>query len=264
MIVDVNVSLSRWPFRRLPCDETPRLVEKLRQAGVTRAWTGSFDALLHTDLAAVNSRLAQSCATHGKDLLVPFGSVNPMLPDWPEDLRRCHEVHRMPGIRLHPNYHGYALDAPAFTELLAQARKRRLILQLAVMMEDERTQHPLLRVPSVDLDPLPRIAAQYPDVPFVVLNGLRTRRSPLLTELARRENAFFDIAMLEGAGGISQVLETLPSSRVLFGSHFPFYYLEAAQLKLVESELTPSQRTQISRTNASQLLAAHPPQERAE
>ena len=29
MIVDVNVNLSRWPFRRLPHDDTPALVQKL-------------------------------------------------------------------------------------------------------------------------------------------------------------------------------------------------------------------------------------------
>jgi hypothetical protein len=44
--VDVNVTLGRWPFRRLPFDETPALVGKLRQQGVTAAWrarsTGFF------------------------------------------------------------------------------------------------------------------------------------------------------------------------------------------------------------------------------
>ncbi len=37
MIVDTNVYLSRWPFRRLPGDEPADLVAKLRSRNVTQA-----------------------------------------------------------------------------------------------------------------------------------------------------------------------------------------------------------------------------------
>ena len=153
-LIDVNVYVSQWPFRRVPGDEPAELVARLRSHNVSQAWAGSFDGLFHRDVAAVNERLTKRCREQGEGLLVPFGSLNPTLPNWEDDLRRCHDEHQMPGIRLHPNYHGYKLDDPAFAKLLAAATERNLIVQLAISMEDERTQNPIMRVPVVNPAPL--------------------------------------------------------------------------------------------------------------
>jgi predicted TIM-barrel fold metal-dependent hydrolase len=61
--------------------------------------------------------------------------------------------------------------------------------------------------------------------------------------------------MQEGVGGITTLLEHAPLDRVLFGSHFPFFYLESALLKLRESELAQFQLDAITHLNASQLLS---------
>lgn len=254
-MIDVNVNLSHWPTRRLPFDETSELVQKLKDAGVTQAWAGSFDGLLHKDIAAVNSRLAEACSGEGSGLLLPFGSVNPTLPDWQDDVRRCAEEHKMPGIRLHPNYHGYALSDPRFSELLDLADKRGLIVQIAVKMEDERTQHRLLHVDPVDVAPLVTQLTNRPKLRVVLLNSLRTLRSDTISHLATAGRVYFEISMQEGVGGITTLLEHAPLDRVLFGSHFPFFYLESALLKLRESELAQFQLDAITHLNASQLLS---------
>src|SRR5262245_4006067 len=129
-IIDTNVHLGQWPTRRLKYGDTPALVAKLRKHRIEQAWAGSFEGLLHKNLLAVNERLAAECRDKGEGMLVPFGSVNPVLPDWEEDLRLCHEVHRMPGIRLHPTYQNYTLDHPDIPRLLAMASERGLIVQL--------------------------------------------------------------------------------------------------------------------------------------
>jgi len=256
MITDVNVYLERWPFRRLPCDEPARLVDKLRAGGVTQAWVGSFDGLLHKDIGGVNARLADVCKKVNPQLLIPFGSVNPKLPDWPEDIRRCHEDYRMPGIRLHPNYHGYTLDDPAFAELLTLAEKRGLIVQLAVRMEDVRTQHPLMQVPDVDVGPLVQLVKDRPRLRLVLLNSSRTVRGSVLANLVSAGQVHFEIAMLEGIGGVAKFLDSAPLDRVLFGSHLPLFNLESATLKLRESVLSAAQKNAITHENAKRLLGA--------
>ncbi len=252
-LVDTNVSLGRWFFRRCPLDETPALVAKLREHGVTQAWAGTFDGLLHKDLGSANTRLAAECRAHG-GLLVPFGSVNPKLPDWEEELRRCAEVHRMPGIRLHPNYHGYKLDDPAFVRLLTVAAEKKIIVQLAVVMEDERTLHPLVQVPPVDAASLASLMKNLPSLRLQLLNAFRTLRGEPLLRLAAA-GAHFEVAMLEGVGGVANLLKQLPSERLLFGSHAPLFYFESAVLKLKESMLTPEQDRAIRSGNALRLSA---------
>jgi predicted TIM-barrel fold metal-dependent hydrolase len=253
-VIDVNVHLSRWPFRRVPDDDPPALVQRLRAAGVTQAWAGTFDALLHRNLSDANARLADECRRHGDGLLLPFGSINPTGPDWREDLRRCVEDHGMRGIRLYPNYHGYKLDDPRFAELLDIATERRLLVQLALKMEDERTQHPLLSVAAVDPAPLADLVAARPNLRLMVLNGLGVLRGESLTKLARAGRVWFDLAMLEGVAGIAKVLTTLPQDRLVFGSHAPYFIHEAAILKLQESELPQPVREAIATENARRSL----------
>ena len=234
-MIDTNVYLSRWPFRRLRGDETPELVAMLRRAGVTQAWAGSFDALLHKDIGGVNARLAEECRRHGDGFLIPFGAVNPTLPDWVEDVRRCHEVYRMPGIRLHPNYHGYTLGDPLFAEVLAYARERKLVVQVVCRMEDVRTQHPLLQVPDVDPAPLSTIKAS--DLKLMLLSSPKPPAG-----------AVCDIAMIERAGGVA----TIGPERACFGSYAPFFVLDAALLKLRESDVD----VRVLDANATKLLQA--------
>ena len=218
---------------------------------MTQAWVGSFDGLLHRDLGAVNARLAADCAPHGAaGLLVAFGSVNPALPDWREDVRRCREQHRMPGIRLHPNYHGYTLADPRFREVLELAARSGLIVQLVVSMEDERTQHPLMQVPPVDLNPLAGIMPSFP-ARLIVLNQ---RRDAPVKEIAAAGQVYFDFAMVERLRGVATLAGQISPQRVVFGSHFPLFNLESAILKMRESELSDGDSQAIREGNAQRLL----------
>ena len=258
MIIDTHAYLSRWPFRRLAGDEPAVFVASMRAQGVGQAWVGSFDGLLHRDLSAVNTRLAADCRAHGAGppSLVPFGSVNPALPDWQEEVRRCREQHRMPGIRLHPNYHGYTLADPRFGEALRLAARSGLIVQLVVTMEDDRTQHPLLQVPSVDLSPLAGIV---PTIPSLRLIAVNQRHDAPVTKIAAAGQVWFDFAMVERLRGVATLARQISPERVVFGSHFPLFYIESAALKMREAALSDQDLRAISEGNARRLLDGRVP-----
>jgi hypothetical protein len=264
-IIDVNINLGHWPTRRSPCDELPKLLAKLQSHGVVEAWAGSYDGVFHQDLTNVNNRLAAAC-TSGVPLgvplappvpirLIPFGEINPLLPNWEDELDRCVAVHHMPGVRLHPNYHGYSLNHPEFPKLLKAAAARNLIVTLATLMEDERMMHPLLRVPPVDLKPLPPLVAQVAGLKLVLLNSLTSAvRGDLLDRLLDSGQVYVEIAMLEGVGGIENLLKHVPLERILFGSNAPSFYFDSSLFKLQESPLPAAHLRAISRDNARRLI----------
>lgn len=254
MFIDTNTYIGQWPFRRTPDDTVDALLAKFSHYGVEQAWTGSFEGILHKDIAGANERLVEACRQYDNGILTPFGSVNPVLPLWEEDLRRCAEVHRMKGIRLHPNYHGYTLDDERFKALLEGAAAAKLVVQLVVTMEDERMMHPLMQVPHVDVAPLAEVVSAVPGVKMVLLNAFRAARGEAIDKLVATKQVWFDIAWLEGIAGIDALSKQIPLDRFVFGSYAPFFYFESSLFKLKESALGDAVLEQIQGGNARTLL----------
>lgn len=255
-LIDVNVSLGAWPFRGSGSGrETAAWVRKLRKAGVTQAWAGSFEAMFQKDLHSVNDRLARDCRTFGRGILQPFGTVNPAAPDWREEWRRCRFERGMLGIRLFPGYHGYALDDARFRELLRMAAASGAVVQLALQMEDERMVHPRVQIPMLEAGPLAESVAGVRGLKLVLLNSFRVLRAKPLLQVLAAGDVFLEISSLEGMGGIESLLAEVPSGRVLFGSHAPFLYFESAILKLKESGLEGKSLEALKHANAAGLVA---------
>jgi|LakMenEpi03Aug12_release.lakeMendotaPanAssembly.Ray.scaffolds.fasta_scaffold73292_4 hypothetical protein len=245
-LVDVNFATGKWPFRELPKLNS----EALKQLGITRAITGSLEALLTRDVAAVNARLVAVCKASG-GVMLAAGTLNPRLPAWREDLRRCREEHGMKVIRLHPNYHGYQLDEPLFAEMLDAILEFGMAVQIVAQMEDHRTQHPLVQVAPVDLKPLHDLLQARPKARVMVLN---TNATMITTALRGCVSLWIDCAMIEGVGGLENTLKIWPIEKLCLGTHAPFFYPESSLLKLVESDLSKTQMTSMTAVNARAFL----------
>ncbi len=248
-LTDCHVYLGSHPFRQLGAENPQESIQRLTRRGVTEAWTSAFEGLLRRDVANVNRELAKACQN---SILRPCGTINLSLPDWQDDVKRCADDHAMRVIRLHPNYHGYDLKTPAFRELLPLAVKHRLLVQLVVQMEDERTQNPQVRVAPVDLKPLSDILLEQKDSRLMLLNA---NAAMLLRHLQESPNVWIDFAMIEGVGGVENLLKTWPLERLVFGSFAPVFYWESARLKMQESALNATQTSAVQWQNANALLA---------
>lgn len=260
-LIDVNVSLFRYPTRRLPDDEPQKLIARLRQNQITQAWAGSYEALLHRDIDGVNRRLKETCDQHGKGILLPFGAVNPAIPDWKEDFRRCHEDYGFQGIRLYPTYHQYLLDDKRFIELLHMAEESEMVVQLVATVEDARTQHPLLSVSPIELKPLFEILSEVPRLKLVILNGFRDANFDSMIQLCRYPNVSVDFAMLEGFGSLRRLINTISAEQILFGSNAPFYYPDSSLLKMKEAKINPDEFKIIGVQNPQKLLTRSKPKD---
>lgn len=261
-IVDTNVNLFDWPFRRLKYRETGALVAKLRRHRIVEAWAGSYEALLHKDMSGVNERLASACREKGGGLLRPFGAINLAWPDWEEEVRRCHEIWRMPGLRLFPGYQPYDLEHPDLSRLLHVARERGLLLQVVFAMEDPRVHHPVLALRPVLPGPLVKALAAVPGARVQLLHFAGNVQGTDLRQIVADTEAAFDFSRWESNGMVGRMIGAAPGDRrvrvpverVLFGSHAPYFPVETAILKLIESPLDAAQLGAIMQGNARRLL----------
>lgn len=262
-ITDTNIHLFRWPFRKTKYSDTRSLVEKLRKHRISEAWAGSYESLFTKSIDVTNSRLAKECRENAKGVLVPFGTVNPAWPDWEEDLRRCNEVHKMPGIRLYPAYHTFDLDHPGFARLITEANRRNMMVQIVGDMDDTRVEHPVVETREFRFDPLIDIIKSNPGVTVQLLNWNLHVSNELLKRMVEETKILFDIAWLESVGGLGHAIEgkswegpqtPVPVERFLFGSNAPLFPVEASTIKLFESPLTLQQMKAVMNENARKLI----------
>jgi uncharacterized protein len=253
--VDTHVYVGHWPHRRLVNEDPKELLARLRKTNVTQAWIGSFDGLFHKDIAAVNARLAETCSHTGDDAFIPFGTINPMLPDWEEDVRRCHEIHKMLGIRLHPNYHGYTLADAVFGEVLKQASNRGLIVQLVASLDDVR--HHWLSPPAekVDVRPLAEKVAPHRNLRLVVTNGYRMAEDAAFRSLVPLSQVYFDFARANSSADVRQLGDSVGVRRVVFGSGEPLHPFESAWSKALKQDFSSDDQLTIANRNAHRLIS---------
>jgi hypothetical protein len=168
----------------------------------------------------------------------------------------------MPGLRIYPGYQPFDLGHPDMERLVKMTSERGLILQVVFGMEDPRVHHPIINVEPVTFGPLVKTLQATPNAKVQLLHFPGSAPAGDLGQFMARPDTAMDISRLEGNGAIGRMIGSiagLPSARVpverlVFGSHAPYFPVETAILKLVESPLDAQQLQAIMYGNARRLF----------
>jgi len=257
MLVDVNCSLGRWPFQNCRLRAAKQLAAHLAACGIGRALVSSIEAVLDPDPHACNLELAHSLADQRS--LLPLMTVDPTLGHWQECLAQYREMGLGHALTVVPNYHRYTLGAPAVDALAESMVRHDAVLVVRMRVEDERRQHPLMKVPGVDPATVVALAERHPELRILCLCTY-LREVAALVE--RTPNVWVDIACVEFLNTVRKLLTKVPAQRVVFGSHTPLLYTQANLMKLEHAEVSAPEREMLAHRNAVDLIPALGPADR--
>jgi predicted TIM-barrel fold metal-dependent hydrolase len=228
MIVDFCAYLGEWPTYELRYRDADGLLRLMDRYAIDAACVSLAGGMFRYDAREANESLCQLAKGH-RDRLWLIGTVNPLVPTWREDVQYGVERLGLAGYRIHPTYQGYELTAPSVLELANMLSGVKRPLFIALYVDEERFQHPAIRVPEVHISEIGAFVSQVPDT-TIVLNGVTTSQVPELFRINEAlDCVYLDIdAMDTDFEGLRTLVERYGVERLVYGSQMPFLYPEAA------------------------------------
>ncbi|MBI3830476.1 MAG: amidohydrolase family protein [Planctomycetes bacterium] len=225
-LVDTSVFFGAWPFRRLDHSAPAELKAHLSACRVAEAWVAPFEGIFYQDPMTANEALFEKI--RGDRFFVQTGVLDLSLPAWRRDAEACLNNLGCGAFKLFPNYHRYALNLPSAAELAELAAKAGVPVCVQLRMQDERGHHPLVKVPGVEVKDLIELAQRCPRTRFLACAGyLRD-----LKEMRETKNIWAEPSFVESENTLKSAVHAFGSERLVFASHSPLYYFEAAAAKL--------------------------------
>lgn len=249
-MIDADVWAGHYPFRPFPhpSQDPHQIKDYLQARGIQRACLASLHAAFYADPQQGNAELLPQVV--GDEFFLPVGVINPSLHNWRDTLARCVDEYGCRLVRLLPNYHLYSLVDGFVADFLAEANRRRLVVTIVKRLEDERMHHLLMKVPGVENSEIIALTQRYPH-PLLILSAYL----PEIKELAvAGSQLYFDVAFAETMNTMLRLTEDVAADRLLFSTHTPFFYPEAAIGKIKSWSAGAEQHQQVYQNNLLQLI----------
>ncbi len=257
---DANAFSGVWAFRSYRDRTLPDVIASLRAVGIKGACISPVEAALTPEPMASNRRLFQETTawrdqdTTARDFsLVLAPVVNPSLPTWEEHLEAClnEQGDAVRAIKVFPNYHTYAMDAPPIDALAASLTDTGTTLSIQARMEDERSRHPLMTSVGVGAKEIAAFARRHPRLTILVCSSYM----PELAAYSDCPNIHVELSMVESGRLLQDALARMGAERILLGTHAPLFDPAVGVSKAAADDVSEDVSHAISLGNFSRLFA---------
>lgn len=245
MILDMNISWGHWPFQYFGFPNLPEMIDSLAKAGIRGGLIRSAEAPFASDLEACNRKLFSELK--GFDAFIPVPTVSPYYSEW----KALCDSEKISVCAVFPGYHGYSLLSDEFAVLAETLEVKNLALLIVVRQEDERAHHKLCKIPAVPISEINELGKRHPRLRIICLNCYFGELQPLLNNTP---NIVADFAFAETLNTMDTVIKKIGWQQMVFGSHTPFFYTEAALRKLRDCSAEKNIVDCIAFGNAKRIL----------
>jgi len=248
MKADMSV-LSLTPWGKRVTHTAPNLLRDMDDMGIDRSVLLPFDL----PFGASNAEVFMEAARRFPRLL-PFGSVHPSDRKLEHKLADQHArgVH---GMKLHPNGQFLSPDNPKVVHFCGRCGQVGLpvLFHCGPVGIEPKAAEKRSQVYRYE-----KAIAENPGTTFILGHSGALQHDVGMAFAAKYPNTWFELSCL-GLGALRDVLEAVPSDRVLYGTDWPFYHqsLTLARL-LIALDDDPAALRAVLHDNAVRLLQLEP------
>ena len=238
---DFNCFSGNWPFHKVRYNTVAKIAELHKRCGIEGGIISSCEAIFYQDPYEAEVSLSKELIGTGYYHAM---TLNPMLPAWKEDLRRCVTELGIKAVRLVPGYHGYTLADDVVGQVISALQDYKLPLILTTRIEDERTTW-MVNPRVIPITETVAFLQKYPDIPTLVANVRINEAADLAPVFESRKNLFMDTSGF--MRGLFPVDTAYPYAKgqLVFGSNAPCSEMQCFTFLVEKSALTDSQKAAI-------------------
>lgn len=228
--------------RRMMLTNADRMMIEMAKHDVRQAVVVAMDPYVPT------SELVAACLKT-KDILIPFGSVDPWADDWRDKLDETLSL-PISGYKFHFALQQLPFGSERMQAIVERIEKKRPTLPIYMHAGDFPIYKPLDEHWATAMD---RFLDQFPELTFVCGHCGWNEPSAALRSARRHPNLYLETSW-QPPGVIRRLCQALGPHRLLMGSDFPLFSMRRAVANC-KAALSPEEFVLVSETNAKNLLA---------